>query len=696
MLRLIQNNDMVPLDLLVRESVQNSLDASLDKQKPVKVCFTVRDHNADAIAKLLPDIGNKLKQYYQGNQKLLEIRDTGTQGLAGPISGALPVQDGQPNHFNNLVYNIGRPQQRNDAGGAWGLGKTVYYRMGAGIVFYYSRIKDGNGYEERLAVCLVENETLQERMMSASKTGIAWWGGKNIGTWPSAFTDAQEIRSVIDSLGSRPFADNETGTAVIIPFLRSDLLPQDPIGGDEEECDGMALAQGNAWYGGIEGYIAFSLLKWYAVRIANSLYPSYSGKSRLDAYVNGLDINTPSPPLYKVIRTLYNRHHFSSDPFDVIPVPPPQEVLVERIILNRTFVEGPCAGWVVAVRLTRKQLGMEAPDNQKSPFTLLLNLPDDSSGRSVVGYHRSPGMIVRWNDERWKNNLRVGEGESYVIALFVPNSTAVFLPGVAERINPDLALQESCTLEHYLRSIEMADHSSWGDRQPLTIVSRIRERVQDAVNTKFFPVREEAREVSSDLGLSRQLADVFLPKRFGRDARHFADPPGPGNNGNAPQGSTGKFSPYGLRYMPGEISMNWSLEWGRRGFKSHVLNLRLASESGSIKPEEWVKDSKSLEFPFAFGDLSISSVVMNKKANQAPIILELKLPAGNNGPVAAGDIQVRRKGTGIEIINMSKSKIDSSVLEGTLTVKINKGPEGWRPVISNLGLLEDKGGDIWQ
>jgi hypothetical protein len=52
LLKSLQNDSMIPLDMLVRESIQNSLDAAAG-DLPVKVEFRFSEHRTEAISTLL-------------------------------------------------------------------------------------------------------------------------------------------------------------------------------------------------------------------------------------------------------------------------------------------------------------------------------------------------------------------------------------------------------------------------------------------------------------------------------------------------------------------------------------------------------------------------------------------------------------------------------------------------------------------
>ncbi|MCG4788632.1 hypothetical protein L0N33_25225, partial [Roseburia faecis] len=66
-------------------------------------------------------------------------------------------------NFFKLVFGLGKNQEANGAGGSWGLGKTSYFRIGCGIVIYYTRIKAEQDYEERLIASLIEDPRSEKR-----------------------------------------------------------------------------------------------------------------------------------------------------------------------------------------------------------------------------------------------------------------------------------------------------------------------------------------------------------------------------------------------------------------------------------------------------------------------------------------------------------------------------------------------------
>ena len=112
LLRLIQNQSMPLLDLLVREAVQNSLDATNKSDPFVAVDISVKDFRAKDLNKHFDSIHHTLNSRFPSAQpyKSIVVRDSNTFGLTGPVR----YKDVVDNRFGNLlklVYEICKPQQ---------------------------------------------------------------------------------------------------------------------------------------------------------------------------------------------------------------------------------------------------------------------------------------------------------------------------------------------------------------------------------------------------------------------------------------------------------------------------------------------------------------------------------------------------------------------------------------------------------
>ena len=85
LLRMMQNESTPTLDLLVRESIQNSLDASNDNTKPVEFDISKIRFKTSNISNYFSSITEKLDSKYHGVQESLVITDKNTTGLTGPL-----------------------------------------------------------------------------------------------------------------------------------------------------------------------------------------------------------------------------------------------------------------------------------------------------------------------------------------------------------------------------------------------------------------------------------------------------------------------------------------------------------------------------------------------------------------------------------------------------------------------------------
>ena len=173
-LRSLQNKSLPMVDLVVRESIQNSLDATKKGEQYTEVNFLVENFNTDALAKEFQGIEEKLQTKYKEKNYFLSITDKNTSGLTGRID-AHSTQEIADSNFYKLVFGIGKNQENEGAGGSWGLGKTSYFRIGVGLVIYYTRVELSPGqYEERLIGSLIEDNKKSDRLLQQSERGIAW------------------------------------------------------------------------------------------------------------------------------------------------------------------------------------------------------------------------------------------------------------------------------------------------------------------------------------------------------------------------------------------------------------------------------------------------------------------------------------------------------------------------------------------
>ena len=315
-LKSLQNDYVPELDLLVREAIQNSSDASLEEAgDSFKVNFTTGYFCPKDFNSFMTALDTSLNELFPNDQaQFLEIRDTKTRGLTGPIHIADIIGEDHGNFFK-LIFDTGKRQTQEGAGGNWGFGKSVYYRVGIGIVVFYSRIKTDEGFESRLIITLVEDEHGKNadgtdsallNKINKKSAGKAWWGYED-GEDFLLVTDQELINTILNVFHIAPFKEDETGTSIIIPYIDSKKLLEDIVPLESGLPDDVHEHFMSVWGSDIEEYLKLSIQKWYAPKIHNrELLKICSDKKWLHVSVNGKPIRKNDMlPFFKMVQEMY-------------------------------------------------------------------------------------------------------------------------------------------------------------------------------------------------------------------------------------------------------------------------------------------------------------------------------------------------------------------------------------------------------
>ncbi len=630
LLRLIQNRDIPLLDLLVRESVQNALDAALPDSRWVNVSFTVGTFSPRQLNVHLEGIQDILNRRFPGpSARFVAIRDSGTWGLTGPVQ----TKDMNSNEFGNLqklVYEISKSQRSQGAGGSWGLGKTVYFRFGIGLVLYYSRIQENGRYQQRLAACMVEDETSPEAMLKGRgsvRRGIAWWGKR-----PLAFdshtvpVDSDwEIRRILAPFHLQPYTGEETGTTILLPYVDETALLNDvyPINEPEEERPW--------WARSVEGYLQVALQRWYAPRLGNSRYP-YGAFLR--ASVNGKAVG-PEQMLscFRAVRELYLLATGAQPEEDGIlssGEPPRREEIRLRGVLKTSSL----AGTLVSARLTRRQLHMEPPDNGPSPFQQISNrnVQMDSGNAPILLYTRQPGMVVAYDWEgQWTRTMPHCPPDRFIVAIFVANSR-----NELKLTNP--ATGSPLPLEEYIRQSEMADHAGWTDHniagQNPRIIAGIRTNIIRKMKSAYTQQLPDVEERENP-GLGQALGNLLLPDSgFGRQGSLLPGRRKGGGSSPPPRPAKNK-SAFRVRgpLSHGEEGVTMPVELVLKE-KPCCLSLQVVTDLRRFEADAW-EDPEELgtPFPLSIRSLTLTEVCQGDQSSPDPLVLDQGRREADNGVV---------------------------------------------------------------
>ncbi len=608
-LRGMQNNAMPKLDLFIREVLQNSSDAKRDDKTFIRAEINVGDFDSNQLSKKFNKIENKLENVYEKNSKFISVKDSNTVGLTGEIN-IDNVSEENYGRFLNLITSIGKAQEKSNAGGSWGYGKTIYYRLGIGLVIYYSRVKYNGEYQSRLMASLIEDEKKADGILVGAyenefgpRTGMAWWGTINRSRQEERIepiTNEDEINEILNCFNILPYGENETGTTVIIPYVNEEKLLKETTTSKEM----MPW-----WCNSISDYFSVAVQRWYSTKLKSKFEDVEDG---INLYINGEEFSLfkDGLPLFKIVNDLY-RHDEST--------------LIENIIINeesinlvKMFEGSNEAGVLYYTVVSKEKLKMEQFGNEPSPYTQINNIVDNSeyTANNIICFCRKPGMILKYDiDGSWTSGIVSCEEDSFLIGLFIPNSNNI--------IN-SIECNEKISLEEYLRAGEKADHMEWVDTSDYTlksgyvldlsnlkIVSKIQTNIKNRINKKFEKSAAKA-ELGVGTELNRRLAELFLPKKG------FGKKPTTTISGGGKTNSTSNFSSkirmssmelFGLEYN------NENLSW----IKNLVLKIApserkvqyrfsINTDGNNIKANKW--EEEGLEFPVAIKAIYIESLTM--------------------------------------------------------------------------------------
>lgn len=595
LLRLIQNNNMPVLDLLVRESIQNSLDASNGVSDHVKVEFITGKFETKKFNTNLEGVEEKLNNLIKDSESsFLAIKDNNTSGLTGKLHYD-QVENNDYGNLLKLVYEISKPQENIGAGGSWGLGKTVYFRIGIGLVIYYSRIlNDNNMYESRLAVSLVEDEkgknSIIPKMNNKVKRGIAWWGEKFGENKTIPITNEKDIEKILKIFNIDVYDKNETGTTVIIPYIDEDkVLLVNKL--DKEEKD-------QYWNLSIEEYLKIAVQRWYAPRIDNIKYPNGNW---LKVLINGDEIKKDKfEPIFKVIQDIYISAINNSIKSEDINI---KSINIKNELINQK------AGCLVYTKIDKQVLKMIPPNNKFSPFKYINveNLAEDNN-KPIVLYTRKPGMIVSYETTgKWVDSIMETNSDEFIIGIFVLNS------------DNKIANSKDMSLEEYVRQSEKADHTSWNDWAIGTNNHRIINKIQSNVRSTISKKYNSINDVESDrrnAGLGKLFGNILLPpENFGNRADGNIGGNKEGSRSTVNNGVKLKINDKMIKYYKDIVKVPFTIS-SKKAIKECELNIGILAENGKISVEEW---EEGLEQTIPF---SIKKVVLNKIGSKGTILKE--------------------------------------------------------------------------
>ncbi len=232
-----------PLEVLVREAVQNCWDAKRHTARGISVEIgrvLLNDAQLRFCKEELlvdPPPGLPLGDELKPGLELLYFADYGTDGLGGPTRADAP---GDVRDFVDFVLNIGQPPDKDLGGGSFGYGKAAFYIASRARTILIDSLCLGEAGvpERRFIGCgLGENFHVDGRPY----TGRHWWGSYSDG-FPEPLLNESATRAATQ-LGLPDRAQSgELGTTIVVVAPRVNIENED---GEDQSMD--FIAEALAW-----------------------------------------------------------------------------------------------------------------------------------------------------------------------------------------------------------------------------------------------------------------------------------------------------------------------------------------------------------------------------------------------------------------------------------------------------------------
>ena len=203
-----------PLELMIREAVQNSWDAKLPNKEQIdfsiylnKFDQTKADYLKNVFFREGPSDIDFKNELADNGLYHITISDQNTVGLSGP-SRANEVESDERN-FVDFIRNIGSERDLDFGGGTYGYGKSSLYGVSkiSTIIVYTNTRKDGKIIHRLIACALGKPDK--------KFTGRHWWGKKANDDIVDPL-EGDEAKIVAQKIGMPHIEDGQTGTMIMI------------------------------------------------------------------------------------------------------------------------------------------------------------------------------------------------------------------------------------------------------------------------------------------------------------------------------------------------------------------------------------------------------------------------------------------------------------------------------------------------
>lgn len=236
--------DIEPLEVLVREAVQNCWDARRPDARGIRVEIGRRQLDTATLEVIRRDFlvspppGLPLDGALQPGASTMYFADFGTRGLGGPTRA--DELGGDKRDFVDFIRNIGQPPDNDLGGGSFGYGKAAFFIASRArtVVIDTLCFRQDGALERRLIGCAL-GDNFEER--GAPFTGRHWWGQMRDGVPEPVLNEEADALARMLGLPDRAGADG-LGTTVLM------IAPEAAVP-DEDDSDVTMefIAEALAW-----------------------------------------------------------------------------------------------------------------------------------------------------------------------------------------------------------------------------------------------------------------------------------------------------------------------------------------------------------------------------------------------------------------------------------------------------------------
>lgn len=228
------------LQTVIRESVQNSWDASVEGMQTVYVTsireLSTRQKNILQKLVLTEQLDSKHKDsiantFSSRKISVIEIADFGTKGLGGPTDASEVTEESDITDFVDFVLNVGSPRDTTHGGGTYGYGKSSLYSLSRCKTIVIDSLTVWEGKETRrlLAARVGSSFSVASGKNIGKYTGRHWWGSPATSPGKVEPLTGKEAVAISKELGLPSRKPGQLGTTIMIldPLPLSDGDPEE-------------------------------------------------------------------------------------------------------------------------------------------------------------------------------------------------------------------------------------------------------------------------------------------------------------------------------------------------------------------------------------------------------------------------------------------------------------------------------------